>query len=243
MLNQACCQDSSIIAAAIGAIVGGAIALIGNAVNRHYNKKDEAEKDRKERFKQKAELYIDKNPKTNADTIKMEVIFTEYNAKLDKNGYAEIIYPKEHKNNSYKEITLYLKNIGSADINELEIAVATPKNTALLDKTAPINFIEHDYVSYGVSTEDKVRQNNDLELTIYYLRRTKRRFLDGASLIVFYRDSLNNTCHQLLCPLAEKISEPRYIDYRERSRHVSINENLEYLERRLREQGAVHAKK
>lgn len=239
MLSQACCQDNAVI----GAIVGGTIALIGNAINRHYNKKDEVEKDRKERFKQKAELYIDKNPKTNADTVKMEVIFTEYNAKLDKNGYAEIIYPKEHKNNNYKEVTLYLKNIGSADINELEIAVATPENTALLNKTVPINFIEHDYVSYGVSTEDKVRQNNDLELTIYYLRRTENRFLDGASLFIFYRDSLNNTCRQLLCPLAEKISEPRYIGYREWSRHVSINENLEYIEQRLKEQGVTHAKK
>ncbi len=229
--------NSNIVATITGAIVGGLIAIVASIVTYRMQRKDAEKKEIRENFKNKAELSINEWFKDNGDNTKeIYVIPCPYIAKLNNEGFIDTEIPKAYSNKEkLKREIIYLENIGKSDINELEIAIADPKNVAILNAKTANDFIKKGLISYGVKLDRKIRIGEAVELIIYYDEKAPIDDVFSASIEIYYRDSINNVCAQPLFIKERKIYEPRLIDYSEWREQVSVDKNLEHWKRRLTE--------
>ena len=227
--------NNNVISTVIGAIIGGVIAIIAGDIAYRRQRKDAERKEIRENFKNKAELSINEWFKVNGDNVKeIYAIPCPYTAKLNNNGFVDTEIPKSYSNKEkLKREIIYLENIGKSDINELEIAIADPKNVAILNAETAKDFIENGYISYGVKLDRKIRIGEALELNIYYDEKTPIDDIASASIEIYYRDSINNVCAQPLFVKERKIYEPRLVDYSEWREQVSVDKNLEHWKNRL----------
>ena len=115
----------------------------------------------------------------------------------------------------------------------MEIAIADPKNAAILNAKTANDFIKKGLISYGVKLDRKIRIGEAVELIIYYDEKAPIDDVFSASIEIYYRDSINNVCAQPLFVKERKIYEPRLIDYSEWREQVSVDKNLEHWKRRL----------
>lgn len=219
----------------VATLVGGLIAIIASSITYRMQRKDAERKEIHENFKNKAELSINEWFKVNGDNVKeIYAIPCPYTAKLNDNGLVDTEIPKLYSNKGkLKREIIYLENIGKSDINELEIAIADPKNAAILNAETAKDFIENSYISYGVKLDRKIRIGEALELNIYYDEKTPIDDIASASIEIYYRDSINNVCAQPLFVKERKIYEPRLVDYSEWREQVSVDKNLEHWKNRL----------
>ena len=162
--------NNNIVATITGAIVGGLIAIAASIVTYHMQRKDAEKKEIRENFKHKAELAVNEWFKDNGDNVKeIYVIPCPYIAKLNNEGFVDTEIPKVYSNKEkLKREIIYLENIGKSDINELEIAIADPKNAAILNAKTANDFIKKGLISYGVKLDRKIRIGEAVELIIYY---------------------------------------------------------------------------
>lgn len=223
------------LVAILGVIVGWALSSLTSLFLYRRQKKDDAEKEKKERYKHKAELLVNDYFRDHGSNVrKLDLILCAYGVALDKDGFPLVGLPKEivDTKNLKKEI-LYLENIGDSAINELEVAVSDTKNTALIGKKNAKTYFEKGLISYGVSLDRKIKEGEALELVIYH---EEDDFVDSsafAPIVIFYRDSLNNVCEQALFVNGRNIYEPQSVDYSQWRSHVDINRNLILWEERL----------
>ena len=233
--------NSNIVATVVGAIVGGVIAIIAGDIAYRRQRKDAEKKERWECFKHKGELDVSNGAEIPNEKIynaqNMHVIFCSYNVILDKDGEIAVSYPKGISNSKQlKHQIVYFENIGDSDINELEIAVESPKSTVLIEKNDIDKYVKSGVVNYGILLDRKIRKGEVVSLTIYYYENDPIVNLFSASLLLFYRDALGNVCEQAVFPEQEKIYEPSLIAQKEWREHVNTNKNLELWRKRL-----VHA--
>ena len=227
--------NNNIVATITGAIVGGLIAIAASIVTYRMQRKDAEKKEIRENFKHKAELAVNEWFKDNGDNVKeIYVIPCPYIAKLNNEGFIDTEIPKVYSNKEkLKREIIYLENIGKSDISELEIAIADPKNAAILNAKTANDFIKKGLISYGVKLDRKIRIGEAVELIIYYDEKAPISDTISASIEIYYRDSINNVCAQPLFVKERKIYEPRLIDYSEWREQVSVDKNLEHWKRRL----------
>lgn len=232
--------NSNIVATIAGTVVGGLIAAIASNITYRMQQKDAEKKELRENFKQKAELAVNEWFEHNGCNVKeMHVIPCPYDAKLDSDGLVGTKIPKIYSNiEKLKRKVIFLENIGRSDINELEIAITNPKNTAILNAKTANEFVKKGFISYGVKLDRKIRIGEAIELVIYYDEKVPIVDILSASIEVYYRDSINNVCAQPLFVKERKIYEPRLIDYSEWHDRVSVDKNLEHWKRRLTEHRA-----
>lgn len=219
----------------VSAVTGGLIAIAASIVTYRLQRKDAEKKEIRENFKNKAELSINEWFKDNYyNTKEICVIPCPYIAKLNNEGFIDIEIPKVYSNiEKLKCEIIYLENIGKSDINELEIAIADPKNAAILNAKTANNFIKKGLISYGVKLDRKIRIGEAVKLIICYGEKAPIDDIFSASIEIYYRDSMNNVCAQPLFIKERKIYEPRLVDYSEWREQVSVDKNLEHWKRRL----------
>lgn len=224
--------------AILGVIVGWMLSSLTSLILYHRQKKDDEEKDQKERFKHKGELLASDG--TNIPTERLydaksiDALFCSYQTSLDKNGNINIKYPKGIRNSKeLKRHTIFLENIGNSDINELEIAVESPKNNVLIEKNHIDEFATKGLVNYGIILDRKIRKGEVIIVTIYYYEEDPVVSLFSASLLLFYRDSLGNVCKQPVFPKQSKSYEPTPITREKWCEHVNVDKNLEYWQKAL----------
>ena len=227
--------NNNIVATVTGALVGGLIAMTASGITYRMQRKDAEKKEIRENFKHKAELTVNEWFKDNGDNVKeIYVIPCPYIAKLNNEGFVDTEIPKVYSNKEkLKREIIYLENIGKSDINELEVAIADPKNCAILNAKTSSDFIGNGLISYGVMLDRKIRVGEAMELNIYYDEKAPISDTISASIEIYYRDSINNVCAQPLFVKERKIYEPRLIEYSEWRKQVSVEKNLEHWRRRL----------
>lgn len=225
------------LVAILGVIVGWALSSLTSLFLYRRQKKDDAEKEIKERFKHKAELDYDEWFEDNGDNAKcLEVILCTYEASLDKYDDVDISYPSGLKNiKNLKKKYYYFENIGESDINELEVAVSNPKMTALLPVKLADEFLKDNVINYRVWLDEKIRKGEALELVVYYLEKDPVLEMLGSTLEIYYRDSLNNTCRQSLLLQRKRIYEPIYTTKKEWQEHINVKINIGHWYRRLKD--------
>lgn len=219
----------------VSAVTGGLIAIAASIVTYRLQRKDAEKKEIRENFKNKAELSVNECFKVNGDNVReISVIPCPYKAKLNKDEFIDTEISKVYSNKQkLKHEIIYLENIGKSDINELEVAIADPKNRAILNAETSSDFISNGLISYGVMLDRKIRVGEAIELNIYYDEKAPISDTISASIEIYYRDSINNVCAQPLFIKERKIYEPQLIEYSEWREQVSVDKNLEHWKRRL----------
>lgn len=206
----------SVVFGLIGVVLGWGLNTITDSIKYKRQKRDEEEREQRERFKHKGEFFASDGGNIPTEKFynlqNVDVLFCSYKASLNKNGEVVIKYPKEIRNSkSLKRHTIFFENIGDSDINELQIAVESPKHHALIYKELVDDFAEQGLISYGVLLDRKIRKGEIVSLTIYYCEEDSIVPLFSASLLLFYRDALGNICEQPVFADQDKIYEPTLI--------------------------------
>lgn len=229
-------NNNSGFTALLGVVLGWFLSSVSNKRIYKLQKKDEQDKERRERFKKKAELSVIKDYRDGYNCIKeLHIIPCPYEAKLDKNGQVETVISRKYANiEKLQRKVIYLKNTGKSVIRELEIASANPKYIALLDASVAISYIKNNNINYGVILDEKIGVGDMLALTIYYDKEMPINDIFSASIEIYFRDELNNICAQPLFVGDEKIYEPRTIEYKEWREQVNVDINVGHWENRLR---------
>ena len=226
---------SSIVAAVVGAIIGGAIAIISGEITYRRQRRDNIEREQRENFKHKAELNTNEWFEARGNNIKMiSVTCCSYEPSL-VGGEIEINYSKEIVKSirTSREI-VYLENIGESDINEIEIATIDPKYYALFDERNTDNHIKNKTIKYGVDFNERVRPGEAIELTVYYSNKDRAIIEAGVGLMIFYRDSLGNICKQLLSTNSYRLHEVNRATYDEWRDYTNVSNNLNIWKKRLK---------
>lgn len=228
-------NNNSGLVAILGVVVGWILSSVSSKRLYERQKRDAIEKERRENFSQKAVLYNSHSFKVRANNIhRISAVMCSYEATLNSGGEVDVILPKEigdYKN--LKRKVFYLENIGKSDINALEVAVASPKRTALILASSAKTYAKEGFISYGVSDDRTIRPGEALELTLYYIEKDSVINFASATLEVYYHDSLNNICAQPFFPEQAKMYPPRAIEYSEWRDQVNVDKNLELWKERL----------
>lgn len=227
-------NDNPGIVALLGVVLGWFLSTMSSERAYKRQKRDERSKEYRECFRNKAELVISNDLSDNRGVEVLNVILCPYDVGLEDDGRIYTKIPDEYLDiNNLKKTTIRFSNIGKADINELEIATADPKNIMLLDVNLMGKKVNSDYVGYGSILDKKVRVGRSFTLNIYYSEDKPINDYFFASIEIYYRDSLNNVCAQSLFVGNRKIYEPRLIEYSEWREQVSVDKNLDYWLERL----------
>ena len=224
----------------IATLIGGLIAIIASSITYHMQRKDAERKEIRENFKHKAELLVSDGANIPSEKLydaqNINALFCSYQAILNKEGELTVKYPKGiHNSKELKRHTIFLENIGDSDINELEIAVESPKKNVLIEKNYIDEFVTKGLVNYGILLDRKIRKGEIITVTIYYYENDPVVSLFSASLLIFYRDSLGNICEQPVFPEQNKTYEPSLISQKEWRYHINPNRILEYWTNKLKD--------
>lgn len=227
---------ASAISGLVGVVLGWGLNIISDSIKHNRLKKEEEEKERRERFKNKARFAMCNKFDVREEQVsqKVSVVLCSYAAEM-KNGFVEIRYPKELlEADNFKYEHFYFKNIGKSDVYDFEFAVENPKCQAMFKRNLYTKYIKEGLISYGVSSDRMLRKGEIVRLTVYYSEYDPIVNLFEASLLLFYRDELNNVCEQPFFPMQNNIYEPTLISQKYWREHISVDKNLEYWKDRLR---------
>ncbi len=225
----------SAISGLVGVVLGWGLNIISDSIKHNRLKKEEEEKEQRERFKNKARFRMRSMFDVRGEQIKqsINVVLCSYKARM-KGGFVTIEYPKELSDtNTIKHKDYYFENIGKTDIYDFEFAVENPKNQAIFKRDLYTKYIKEGLISYGISSDRMLRKREIVRLTVYYSEYDPIINMSSASLLVFYRDELNNVCEQAVLPEDNNIYEPTLISLRGWREHVNVDKNLEHWRRRL----------
>lgn len=191
--------------------------IIMTKSDRKYNEKQENKKNRRKEFENKAEFIIDNNMEDDGTIPQIEIFMTDFDAKVINNKTdVEFYYSKDILNKKkYNHLKFYLKNIGNADINQLDICATAQKNT-MLCQIDEIKFLaENKLVNYSYLFDRKIMKGKAIMIDIAYLPDSKICNTFSSELALIFRDSYGNLYEQPFFLQQENLYEPRSITHKE----------------------------
>lgn len=191
--------------------------IITTKSDRRYNEKQENKKNRRKEFENKAEFIIDNNMEDDGTIPHIEIFMTDFDAKVINNKTdVEFYYSKDILNKKkYNHLKFYLKNIGNADINQLDICATAQKNT-MLCQTDDIKFLaENKLVNYSYLFDRKIMKGKAIMIDIAYLPDSKICNTFSSELALIFRDSYGNLYEQPFFLQQKNLYEPRSITHKE----------------------------
>ena len=191
--------------------------IIMTKSDRKYNEKQENKKNRRKEFENKAEFIIDNNMEDDGTIPQIEIFMTDFDAKVINNKTdVEFYYSKDILNKQkYNHLKFYLKNIGNADINQLDICATAQKNT-MLCQIDEIKFLaENKLVNYSYLFDRKIMKGKAIMIDIAYLPDSKICNTFSSELALIFRDSYGNLYEQPFFLQQENLYEPRSITHKE----------------------------
>ena len=210
-------NNNAIVASLITLMVTIVFQIITTKSDRRYNEKQENKKNRRKEFENKAEFIIDNNMEDDGTIPQIEIFMTDFDAKVINNKTdVEFYYSKDILNKKkYNHLKFYLKNIGNADINQLDICATAQKNT-MLCQIDEIKFLtENKLVNYSYLVDRKIMKGKAIMIDIAYLPDSKICNTFSSELALIFRDSYGNLYEQPFFLQQENLYEPRSITYKE----------------------------
>ena len=185
--------------------------------DRRYKEKQESKKERKKQFENKAEFIIDNNMEDDGTIPHIQLFMTDFNAKVINNKTdVEFHYSKDVLNKKkYSHLKFYLKNIGNADINQLDICATAQKNTMLCQVDDIKVFTENKLVNYSYLFDRKIMKEKAVMIDIAYLPDSKICNTFSNELVLIFRDSYGNLYEQPFFLQQKNLYEPRSITHKE----------------------------
>ena len=209
-------NNNAIIASLISLFLSTIIQVIFRRSDRKYNEKQENKKNRKREFENKAELIIN-NMEDDGTIPHIHLFMTDFDVKVINNKTdVEFYYSKDILDKKkYNHLKYYLKNIGNADINQLDICATAQKNT-MLCQVDDIKFLaENKLVNYSYLFDRKIMKGKAIMIDIAYLPNSKICNIFSSELALIYRDSYGNLYEQPFFLQQKNLYEPRSITRKE----------------------------
>ena len=170
-----------------------------------------------EEFHNKAEFYLDKIPKRQPD---ISLVMSDFSVNLinKKTKDIEFYYDKDILNSKkYRHLKFYLKNIGNADVNQLDICVQSKHNTMLCGTDEIKWLVSNKLINYSYCYDRKILKNDGILIDISYLKTSKIFNSISSELILLFKDSYGNSYEQPFFLKNKNLYEPNKItnkDYR-----------------------------
>ncbi len=191
--------------------------IIMTKSDRRYNEKQENKKNRRKEFENKAEFIIDNNMEDDGTIPHIKIFMTDFDVKVINNKTdVEFYYSKDILNKKkYNHLKFYLKNIGNADINQLDICATAQKNTMLCQVDDIKVFTENKLVNYSYLFDRKIMKEKAVMIDIAYLPDSKICNTFSSELVLIFRDSYGNLYEQPFFLQQKNLYEPRSITHKE----------------------------
>lgn len=211
-------NNNAVVASLITLGITTIIQIIFRKNDRKYNEKQENKKEKKQQFLNKAELHIEDKKWDSKEKPDICLFMTDFKALINDKKDVEFHYSKEVlKSDKYKHLRFYIRNIGNADINQLDICATAQKNTMLCDIESIKNIVDSRFVNYSYCYDRKILKNDIILIDIAYLEGSKICNTFSSELALLFRDSYGNLYEQPFFIQQNNLYEPHPIsnkDYR-----------------------------
>ena len=211
-------NSNAVVASLITLGITTIIQIIFRKSDRKYNEKQENKKERKQQFLNKAELHIEDKQWDFKEEPDISLFMTDFKVSNSDKKDVEFHYSKDVlKKNKYKHLRFYIKNIGNADINQLDICATAQKNTMLCDIESIKTIVDSKFVNYSYCYDRKILKNDIILIDIAYLEDSKICNTFSSELALLFRDSYGNLYEQPFFIQQNNLYEPHIItnkDYR-----------------------------
>ena len=210
-------NNNAIVASLITLFLSSLIQVFFRRSDRKYNEKQENKRNRRKEFENKAEFIINNNMEDDGTIPHIHLFMTDFNVKVINNKTdVEFHYSKDVLNKKkYSHLKFYLKNIGNADINQLEICATAQKNTMLCQVDDIKVFTENKLVNYSYLFDRKIMKEKAVMIDIAYLPDSKICNTFSSELLLIFRDSYGNLYEQPFFLQQKNLYEPRSITHKE----------------------------
>ena len=222
-------NNNSFLATIIGIILGWFLNNISNKKERKIRKKEEFDREKRKQYENKAELLIDNNMEDNGLIPVIKIFLSDFDVEYTKDKqnfnfkYSEDILD----NKKYKRKVFYLKNIGNADINQLDICVASQRNNMLVDYDNLESVVKDEWINYSYCYDKKILKNEAIRIDLYYLENSRIRGMFSSELVILFKDSYNNFYEQPFFIANNNLYEPSKITYKEYRENVTVDTAIE----------------
>ena len=184
--------------------------------DRRYEEKKEKAKERKQEILNKAELHIEDKKWDFKEKPDICLFMTDFKASITDENDVEFHYSEDIlKKDKYKHLRFYIRNIGNADINQLDICATSQKNTMLCDIDLIKNIVDSKFVSYSYCYDRKILKDDVILIDIAYLEDSKICNTFNSELALLFRDSYRNLYEQPFFIQQRNLYEPRKISNKE----------------------------
>lgn len=211
-------NNNAVVASLITLGITTIIQIIFRKNDRKYNEKQENKKERKQQFLNKAELHIEDKKWDSKEKPDICLFMTDFKVSINDKKDVEFHYSKDVlKKDKYKHLKFYIKNIGNADINQLDICTTAQKNTMLCDVESIKYIVDSKFVNYSYCYDRKILKNDIILIDIAYLEDSKICNTFSSELALLFRDSYGNLYEQPFFIQQNNLYEPHIItnkDYR-----------------------------
>ena len=211
-------NNNAVVASLITLGITTIIQVIFRKSDRKYNEKQENKKERKQQFLNKAELHIEDKKWDSKEKPDICLFMTDFKVSINDKKDVEFHYSKNAlKKDKYKHLKFYIKNIGNADINQLDICAIAQKNTMLCDIESIKYIVDSKFVNYSYCYDRKILKNDVILIDIAYLEDSKICNTFSSELALLFRDSYGNLYEQPFFIHQKNLYEPYTIsnkDYR-----------------------------
>lgn len=211
-------NNNAIVASLITLGITAIIQIIFRKSDRKYSEKQDNKKERKQQFLNKAELHIEDKKWDSKEKPDICLFMTDFKTSINNKKDIEFHYSKDVlKKDKYKHLRFYIKNIGNADINQLDVCVTAQKNTMLCDIESIKYIVDSKIVNYSYCYDRKILKNDIILIDISYLENSKIGNTFSGELALLFRDSYGNLYEQQFFIQQRNLYEPHTIsnnDYR-----------------------------
>ena len=209
-------NNNAIVASLITLVITTIIQIIFRKSDRKYEEKKDNKKERKEQFLNKAELHIEDKKWDSKEKPDICLFMTDFKTIINDDKEVIFNYSKDVlKKNKYKYLRFYIKNIGNADINQLDICVTAQKNTMLCDIDSLKTFVDNKFVNYSYCYDRKILKNDVILIDIAYLEDSKICNTFSSELVLLFKDSYGILYEQPFFIQQRNLYEPHSISNKE----------------------------
>ena len=209
-------NNNAIVASLITLFITTIIQIVFRKSDRRYSEKQESKKERKQQFLNKAEFHIEEKQWDSKEEPDICLFITDFKASINDKKDVEFHYSKDIlKKEKYKHLRFYIKNIGNADVNQLDICATAQKNTMLCNIAEVKFLVDNKLVNYSICYDRKILKNDIILIDITYLDNSKICNMFSGELALIFRDSYNNLYEQPLFIQQRNLYEPHTISYQE----------------------------
>lgn len=218
-------NNNAIVASLITLALTTLIQIIFRKSDRKYSEKIDNKKEKRREFENKAELFIDNNIEDDGTIPHINLFMTDFNVKVSKNkDEVNFYYSKDVLNKEkYKHMIFYLRNVGNADINQLDICVTSQRNVMICDIEILNTIVNNNFVNYNYCFDRKIMKGKAIMIDITYLEDSRICNVFSSELALLYRDSYNNLYEQPFFIQQKNLYEPSKISNRDYRIYTTID--------------------